>query len=60
MGLSSQLELRKLRLNLRLIPRQVNTEANALTNADLQGFNPRVRLCPWIEGTPWIYLREAM
>ena len=60
MELSAQLESRKLRLKLHWSPREVNVEADNLTNKIFSGFTEEKRLeVDWTR-MPWLVLDDAM
>ena len=60
MELSAQLEKKNWRLDMQWAPRDLNQEADALSNGNTAGFHPenRVEIDP--EKTPWIILDRMM
>ena len=60
MELSAQLERRQLRLSLEWSPREVNQEADDLTNEKFGAFHPEHRIAVDLNNLPWIYLPQAM
>ena len=56
MELSAQLELRKLDLSLEWAPRDQNTEADALADERIEGFNPSLRVGTGLGDISWLVL----
>jgi hypothetical protein len=56
--LSAQSELRGLELDLGWAPREVNCEADALSNGQAKGFDPALRVHVRPSKIPWVYMRE--
>ncbi len=60
MELSAQLEARNMRLEMQWSPRDLNSEADALTNGDYTGFNPEHRIAVDLGAIPWLVLNRLM
>lgn len=60
MELSALLESRKARLDLHWIPRDVNEEADALTNKEFVGFDPGKRINIDLKKIPWLVVSKYM
>ena len=60
MELAAQLEARSATLNLEWAPRYMNEEADALTNGDFSGFDPKLRRSVNWERLPWLHLPDLM
>ena len=60
MELSAQLLKRGLALELNWAPRLQNLQADALTNADFRGFDPKLRVHVDVGGHAWIVLSEML
>ena len=56
--LSAQLEARSMRLSLDWVPREFNVEADALSNGDVDGFDPAQRKSLDVALYPWLVLRR--
>ena len=60
MELSAQLEDLKPSLSLEWAPREVNQEADDLTNEKFEAFSDRLRVPVVLKDLPWIYLPTAL
>ena len=56
MELAAQLEARRLDLSLDWVPRDSNSEADALADGNTDGFNPELRVGFNLEELPWLVL----
>ena len=56
MELAAQLAKQSVDLTLKWRRRDVNVEADALTNHELEGFNPKMRVLPNLEEVKWLVL----
>ena len=56
MELAAQLASQSVDLTLKWRRRDVNVEADALTNHEFEGFNPKTRVLPDLEGVKWLVL----
>ena len=60
MQLATMLSHRQLLLELTWVPRTENTEADALTNGEFEGFDPRLRLEVSLDLHPFTILKELV
>ncbi len=60
MEIATQLELRGARLELSWAPRELNTEADALSNGVTSGFDDSLRIEVNLGTTPWIILNRIL
>ena len=60
MELSTQLEQRGIGLALRWRPRELNTEADALTNGDFSLFSDNLRVPASMAAVPWVLLPDLL
>ena len=55
-----QLKSRDLGVSLVWVPRDQNEEADALTNGDFHGFDPRLRIRAPVEGMRWLVMDDML
>ena len=60
MELAAQLKSRSLRLETEWSPRDLNVEADRLSNLDYSGFEPALRVRVPLATAPWLVLPELM
>ena len=60
MELAAQAEARRLRIELEWAPRDLNEEADALTNSDASAFNPDLRVDMRLDKLKWLVMPELM
>ena len=60
MEIAAQLEQRECRLATIWAPREINQEADRLSNGDLRGFNPALRIPIDAAALPWLVLNDMM
>ena len=58
--LAAQLKSRTMRLEAEWAPRELNVEADRLSNLDFSGFDPALRVRVPLEQAEWLVLPELM